>query len=343
MKKDDIKSCIDEFVPDAHMKTRIKAKIKPSKKRSFAKPLISTVTVFALIIGIGVSVNQMYNEKSPDITPSNIYSVADGNGLLDFSIVAYAASDTGETGEGVLLSEDNINIINDAKIILSQIKSVDGGYVYAIDGKCAFDISAENMKRVTVKSDGGSLYYNDEQLKQHLIGTGEYYKAVIPLTAEQNEYVLSFDETQFINDRERFEQFAMEYDLSQYLEGIDFDKCGVEYDADIKNPCFKLYEFVLLNSFWKHHISEISVDVYNSAEGVKNMRYYPDSFVKQLNDSSAIDWSAYPVDSIYITVEFENGESVTKRIDVYFGDGDESQIEGGALQLKIVKEEQTIK
>lgn len=338
MKKEDIKSCIDEIKADAYMKTRIKANIKPAKKRSFAKPLISAVTAFALLIGIGLGVNQVYDEKSPDITPSNTYST--NKGLLDFSIVAYAASDTGETGEAVLLSEDNINIINDAKVILSQIKSIDGGYVYAIDGKCAFDISAENMKRVTVKTDGGTLYYNDEQLKQHLIKNGEYYKAVIPLTAEQNEYVLSLDEAQFINDRERFEQFATEYDVSQYLEGVDIDKCGVEYDAYSETPCFKLYEFEFLNSFWKHHIDEISVDIYNSAAGVKDMRYYPDSFVERMNNSAVIVLSpSEPVDSIYITVEFENGESVTKRIDVYFGDGAESQIEGESLQLKIVKEE----
>ncbi|MDE5983960.1 MAG: hypothetical protein K2H13_01725 [Eubacterium sp.] len=345
MKKEDIKRCIDEFEPDPYMKTRIKANIKPSKKRNFIKPLVSAVTAFALLIGIGVGVNQVYDEKSPDITPSNTYSTSEGKGLLDFSIVAYAASDTGETGEGVLLSEENINIINDAKIVLSQHKCVDSGYSYSVDGKCAFDISAENMKRVTVKTDGGTLYYNDEQLMQHLIRNEEYYKAIIPLSTEQNEYVLSLNEEQFINDRERFERFIKEYDASQYLEGVDFDECGVEYDDNSENPSFKLYEFELLNSFWKHHIDEINVDIYNSAAGVKDMQYYPDSFVKQLNDSAVTSLSAYPypVDSIYITVEFESGESVTKRIDVYFGkEGEFSSQDAGreflSLQLKLSKE-----
>lgn len=331
MKKDDIKSCIVTFEPDAHMKTRIKANIKPAKKRGVFKPLVSAVTAVALFVCIGFGVNHTSDKEISDVTQSNTNLSEQVKNSLDFSIVAYAADDDGETSEGVLLSEENINIINDAKIILSQIKSLNGGYEYSADGKICFDITADNMKRVTVKTADGSLYYNDEQLKQHLIRNGEYYKAIIPLTFEHNEYVLSFDEDEFINDRECFEQFITEYDVSAYLEGVDFDKCGVEYDDSSENPCFKLYEFELLNSFWKHHIDEISVDIYDDAAGVKDMRYYPDSLLSTLNDKTNDSVLKTPFDSVYITVEFDNGETVTKKIDVSFNQNEMT------LQLAIVK------
>lgn len=342
MKKDDIKRCINDFEPDLYMKTRISANISQNKrhKKSFFKPALSLVMAVLLIAGFNFGINN-FNQKH--IVSENNSTVQDDKtsftnlNSLDFAITAYAADDNGKTGTDVMLSDKNINFINDLKVIQDVIKSIPARYVYTVSGKCGFDIKADNMKKVTVKTDNGSLYYYNDQLKNHLIEENEYYAAIIPLTQEQNEPLKDLKRDEWFSERDTFEEFMKNNDVSAYLQGVDFNECGVEYDNSGDTPCYKLYPFEKENSFWIHHTDEISIDIYNKKDGVADLEYHPDkadgyfrNSKSDTADAPAPAFASAPKDIIYITVEFENGKSVTKKLSTSFN-------AEGIMQIEFIK------
>ena len=91
MKPDEIKKAVNSVKADAFMQTRLKQKVesKVNKRKSTAKPLISSVLAVCMLAAVGLYATN-YNVKDNNFTSTEVQSTNDSKSYLDTVMVVYA-------------------------------------------------------------------------------------------------------------------------------------------------------------------------------------------------------------------------------------------------------------
>lgn len=309
--KNDIKNAIDDIQPDIYMKTRLKAKVGDYKRPNSLAVLkragagVLALAVFCASLGTYSALN-----KNND------------DGTADFTIIAYAADENNGKVE-TPLTEDKITLPN---VRLEKDES-DGNGIQQCSG--GFIVDAENIDTITIKSEHGEFLYWDtakQDYDERVKGVINFIK--IPLTDEEYaDYKENFYSGIYYN-REKDSEFAKKIldskDCKKYfgknsmnLKLYDFDVVSKDKSTDGINQLI-LQNVDLLYDRYYHHTDEAEcvIKQYDSKEKVE-IGYLNNDVLDYFNDDK-LNVSDTPNDTITITVKFDDGQKVTKRLNISF-------------------------
>ena len=312
--KKEYKELFDNIKPDNELMYDTFNKADEKKKSSFMPRRIAAavLAMAVLVVGGGFGINQL---KAPDLISENETTSGDALSAPLFTITAYAGDN--ENAEIKTLSEDEITLM-DYKIQLK--KDSDGYYVKGHSDSMGFQINAEDIKQVTFSSENGKFDYLDTPFIKYKKSIGEYYDVRLPITKDEaKEYNDTIESgnayagykhdfvSNIMKSRDCSEYFG---DKSTDLELYSFDYSGEdgvdEFVFRNKEKSIKLY--MQFNS------NEIVAKTYPGIEWLGDFDYNPDGAEDYLINNPETPFDELPTDVITIKVEFNNGQTVTKKL-----------------------------
>lgn len=169
MNKNDIKNALGEIQPDAHLKTRLEAKLATSEPKRFHKRKLTALTAGALCAVIAITALTFGTpNKSPKVTQSE----------NNWFVMCVNAAEPDE--------EKSYTPIDKDKIILSNHKlgweEQEGAWVLCQNGEYEsdFTVNGENIEYVKYSCKTGGLFIDDINLADYLNKNGKLYDIVIP-------------------------------------------------------------------------------------------------------------------------------------------------------------------
>lgn len=175
MKPDEIKKAVNSVKADAFMQTRLKQKVesKANKRKSTAKPLISSILAVCMLAAVGLYATN-YNVKDNNFTSTEAQSTNDSKRYLDTVMVVYA---------------------QDGKIENKKLKlNVTTPLKYSLK---VYDIRNKNEKEIEALKDRLRKQNQDEENSNGIVeykrGT-EYLDNIILQKAIYNSFVLDIDD-----------------------------------------------------------------------------------------------------------------------------------------------------
>lgn len=175
MKPDEIKKAVNSVKVDAFMQTRLKQKVesKVNKRKSTAKPLISSVLAVCMLAAVGLYATH-YDVKDNNFTSTEAQSTNDSKSYLDTVMVVYA---------------------QDGKIENKKLKlNVTTPLKYSLK---VYDIRNKSEKEIEALKDRLRKQNQDEENSNGIVeykrGT-EYLDNIILQKAIYNSFVLDIDD-----------------------------------------------------------------------------------------------------------------------------------------------------
>lgn len=315
--KKEYKELFDNIKPDSELMYDTFNKADEKKKSPAFMPrriVAAALAIAVLVVGGGFGINQL---KAPDFISENDTTITGGDTLSAplFTITAYAGDN--ENAEIKTLSEDEITLM-DYKIQLK--KDSDGYYIKGHSEGMGFQINADDIKQVTFSSENGKFDYLDTPFIEYKESIGEYYDVRLPITKEEaKEYNDTIESgkaypgykhdfvSNIMKSRDCSEYFG---DKSTDLELYSFDYSDM-YGAD---------EFVFRNReksqklYMQFNKKEIIAKTYPNIEGIGEISYNPDGATDYLINHPETSFDKLPTDKITIKVEFNSGQTVTKKL-----------------------------
>lgn len=334
--KKEYKELFSTVVPSEEIKDKVLNRAVGKKKPVFsAKKIVAAVAAFAVIAGGSFGIYRIYSARSAGSEYSQHFSAPS-----DFSIVAYAQNNREEV---VTIQDEDFELMN-IKITLNH-----GSDGYSVSGSSednGITVRAdEDIESVTFECENGSFTYTDSLLKTYRVKQQKYYSAVIPITEQQyNEYNELIAESGGEKTSKLKQDFVSKLirskDCSAYIYDENFDVNKIStyeyscYSSDMAGEDENGYEYCILivdkeknQDIMQTNQKKVVAKTYQPGDEIGYVNYWPDKAMEYLLNYPDMSFDKLPTDVIKITVQFENGQSVSKEIVTSF-DSD------GTLKMK---------
>lgn len=244
----------------------------------------------------------------------------------NFSIVVYAASiDNSKTSPGIKVDPNtkselkpNLKVqMPSGKIKRGNVKNSNGYEVTFEGGSLGLTGMGENIVNITYTSEKSMLHYFDVELMKEMETKGELYICQIPVPVDVINPEMGYNSI-----KKAFSKLWVSGDLDEfknkYFNGqdINLDDYTIGFHGAPDTTGEKRYMQIYKKDNGRPPYFKEGL-VVKAAQG-KVINWSPDSAMGILKKDGNIPYEDLPVDTITVSAEFKNGDTVTKTIKLSF-------------------------
>lgn len=313
MKQNDIKNALNEIKPDAHIKTRLKAKVaenvKPKSRRAFKAGIAAAMCAVIVCVSLGVgSVTMKTNPISPTVTEPQTSAGKTAISKTAPGFVMFAYADTKETVE---ISELEVLIPYISKIGVKDVRGMSEDQIEKERAKIKNKFSLIERKNENI-----TIMYQTLTHSERFDNTIIYsiYCGYFDFDLTEEIYP-EVKEIRVTNENRKFGEMEIAArdcfyndDLSRKEDGIDYTKSAYitnyEFDwATLSGERFKKCKELSKNNSTTFGVNwKLSYEAYDI-----------------LNDNPNYDLSTIK-DTLTFEVEFKSGAVSRSILDINFDD-----------------------